>query len=100
MLFAAFAALSPAELPAQQVHTGEIRQIRVDSASSASICVSTAPDMPGGLIACLYSTRPLFQEMKDLLLRAFERKARCAFEWTQVDSLTQRARIDALSCSL
>ena len=32
--------------------------------------------------------------------RAFESGARCTLEWNQVDAMTNRARIEAISCSL
>ena len=82
-----------------QTHTGVITQVRIDTVANIGVCVATAPELRGVTWACLYSNRPLYQEMRDLLLRAYERGARCTFEWTQVDSMTSRARIDAVTCS-
>ena len=37
--------------------------------------------------------------MKELVWRAFEIEARCTLEWNQVDSMTNRARIEAITCT-
>jgi hypothetical protein len=81
-----------------QTHTGVIAQVRVDSGMNAPLCIATVPELRAVSWACLYSNRPHYQEMKQLILRAFETRMRCALEWSQVDALTNRARIDALSC--
>jgi hypothetical protein len=82
-----------------QAHTGVITQIRIDSGAQPAVCVATAPAMPDGTWACFYSNRPGYLEMTQLLLKAFEAKLPCRFEWTQVDSMTSRARIEVLTCS-
>ena len=81
-----------------QIHTGAITQVRIDSSTSAALCVATAPELRGAAWLCLYTNRPHYHEMKEMLFRAFEKRTACSFEWAQIDSLTNRARIDALSC--
>jgi hypothetical protein len=98
VLLAALICLVPLRAQAQE-HTGVVRLIRIDASSNAAICAMTAPDMPGGAWACFYANRPHYLEMKEMLLRAFEAKSKCRFQWTQV-SLTNEARIDVLTCSL
>jgi len=75
-----------------------IALIRIDSGAPASVCVATSPAMPDGLSACFYAGRSHYLEMVELLMRAFEAKAPCRFEWTQVDSMTNRVRIEVLTC--
>ena len=96
-LLAAF--LAALALPAAaETHTGVISQVRVDSVN-APVCVAMVPELRGVTWACLYVNRPQYQEMKEIVLRAFDRGARCTVEWNQVDSMTGRARIDAITCS-
>jgi hypothetical protein len=61
-----------------QTHTGVIAQIRIDS--------DVLPH------------RPLYREMHDVLVRAFEKGMPCTFEWTHVDAMTNRARIESSTC--
>jgi hypothetical protein len=63
------------------------------------LCAATDPPMPGGAWACFYSTLPHYQEMKELLFRAFDAQHRCTFEWTQKDAITNRAQIAIITCS-
>jgi hypothetical protein len=81
-----------------QTHTGSITQIRMDTGANAALCVATGPELRGASWACLYPNRAHYREMQEILLRAFEKNAPCTFEWTQVDSMTNRARIEALTC--
>ena len=53
----------------------------------------------GGASACIYPNRRHYPEMKELLLRALDARHPCVFEWTQRDSLTNRAQIQAITCS-
>jgi hypothetical protein len=76
-----------------------IEQVRIDSSTQPALCVTTSPAMPSGASACFYSGRPNYLETVQLLLRAFEARMPCRFEWTQVDSMTNRARIEVLTCS-
>jgi hypothetical protein len=84
---------------AAESHEGVVRQIRIDSEADAPLCVATTPNMPGGAWACIYQNRRHYQEMKELLLRALDSKQPCTFEWTQRDSLTNRAQIVSITCS-
>ena len=80
------------------VHTGRVEQLRVDGVGGGPLCVTTAPALPAVAYACLHTSWPHYQEMRELVLRAFESGAACRLEWNQVDSLTNRARIEAISC--
>jgi len=82
-----------------QSHTGVITQVRIDSNVQPSVCVAIDPAMPGGASACFHSGRAGYLEMVQLVLKALEAKLFCRFEWTQVDSMTGRARIEVLTCS-
>lgn len=94
------ALIALAALPAAaQTHTGVIAQVRVDSGINAPFCVATIPALPAVGWACLYANRPYYPEMRELLLRAFENRLRCTLEWSVIDTLTNRARIDAVTCS-
>jgi hypothetical protein len=85
---------------AAESHEGVVRQIRIDvDASHTPLCAATNPPMPGGAWACFYPNRPHYQEMKEMLLRAFDGKHICTFEWTQRDAVTNRAQIAILTCS-
>jgi len=84
---------------AAESHEGVVRHIRIDSEADAPFCVATVPNMPGGAWACIYPTRRYYQEMKDLLLRALDSKHTCTFEWTQRDTLTNRAQVIRVTCS-
>ena len=87
-------------LPAlAQAHGGVVTHLRVELSPRPTICAATAPAIPGGVAACVNSTQPHYHEMKELLLRAFEARAFCTFEWKLVDSMTSRARIDAVTCA-
>ena len=91
--------MSLLSLPAAaQSHTGVITHVRIDSAASAAFCVATSPQLQGAAWACLYPRRAHYREMHDLLVRAFEGRLACTFEWSLVDSLTRQARIEALTC--
>ena len=93
----ALAMLMP--LPAlAQSHTGTIGQIRIDAQAQPALCVTTSPAMPEGAWACVYPNRAHYREMRELLLWAFSAKVACRFEWTFADSVSNRARIDALQC--
>lgn len=55
--------------------------------------------MPGGALACVYPNRRHYPEMREMLLRVLDAKHTCVFEWTQRDTLTNRAEIRAITCS-
>ena len=84
---------------AAQSHTGVITQIRIDSGAGPAVCVATAPELRGTAWACLHAQHTRYREMYEVLLRAFEKNLPCKFEWTQVDSMTNRARIEVITCS-
>jgi len=95
---AAVAFLTP--LPgAAESHEGVVWQIRIDADANSPLCAATIPGMPGGAWACFYPNRPHYQEMKELLFRAFDGRHTCTFEWTQGDTVTNRAQITILFCS-
>ena len=94
----ALIALMPSPAVAEW-HEGVVRQIRIDSDADAPLCVATFPNMPGGAWACIYPSRRHYLEMKEMLLRALDLKHMCTFEWTQRDTLTNRAQITAVACS-
>ena len=92
--------ISVMPLPAAaESHEGVVRQIRIDSESDAPLCVATIPNMPGGTWACIYPNRRHYLEMKEMLFRALDSKHTCTFEWTQRDTLTNRAQIMSVTCS-
>lgn len=91
------AMLAPQAAPAQP-HTGTISEIRIDAQAQPAMCVRTFPAMPEGALACVYSNRAHYREMRELLLWALSAKVACRFEWSLVDSVTNRARIDVLHC--
>lgn len=62
------------------------------------MCVTTSPAMPEGALTCVYANRAHYREMRELLLWALSAKVACRFEWSLVDSVSNRARIDALQC--
>jgi hypothetical protein len=98
--FLALACLAAAPTLAQtQTHRAAVTQIRIDSRANLPVCATVAPAMPGAISPCLYPHQPYYDELKALLLRAFDAGAVCTFEWGQVDSMSNRARIDALACS-
>jgi hypothetical protein len=98
--FLALAFLLVAPTIAQtQTHRAVVTQIRIDSRANLPVCATVAPAIPGAISPCLYPHQPYYGELKALLLRAFEAGAVCTFERGQVDSMSNRARIDALACS-
>ena len=80
-------------------HEGVVEQLRTDSNADTPLCAATIPGMPGGAWACIYPNRPYYQEMKEMLFRALDAKHRCTFEWSQRDTVTNRAHIDRITCS-
>lgn len=80
-------------------HEGVVHQLHIDSNADTPLCAATIPSMPGGAWACIYPSRPYYQEMKEMLFRALDAGHRCAFEWTQRDAVTNRAQIIRVTCS-
>lgn len=94
------ALISLMPLPAAaESHEGVVRHIRIDSEADPPLCVTTIPDMPGGAWACIYQNRRHYLEMKEMLLQALNSRHTCTFEWTQRDTLTNRAQIISITCS-
>ena len=95
---AAVLSLTPFPVAAES-HEGVVREIRIDTYADTPLCAATSPPMPGGAWACFYPNRQQYQEMKEMLFRAFDAQHKCTFEWTQKDMVTNRAQIAILTCT-
>ena len=84
---------------AAESHEGVVQQLRIDSNADTPLCASTIPSMPGEAWACIYPNRRYYQEMKEMLFRALDARHRCTFEWSQRDTVTNRAHIDRITCA-
>jgi len=84
---------------AAESHEGVVQQLRIDSNADTPLCAATIPSMPGEAWACIYPNRPYYQEMKEMLFRALDARHKCTFEWSQRDTLTNRAQIVSITCA-